>query len=339
MDVVENISLRALNTLALPARAEYFCRVDSLAELELALAHARRHRLAVTILGGGSNIVCAGDVAGLVIQIDIRGIAVTARSGDDIDITVGAGENWHALVTHCLHQGWHGLENLALIPGRVGAAPVQNIGAYGVELADVFVALDALTIPSGEHRRLSRNDCRFGYRDSLFKGARQDRYAITAVTLRLSRLPRVVLDYPSLQQAFAGMDSVTPQQVYTAVCDLRRLRLPDPAELPNAGSFFKNPIVSAATAKVLAARFPGLVTFPHTDGQVKLAAGWLIDQAGWKGIINSSGAGVHGEQALVLVNCGQCDGHALLALAADIQADIRQRFGVELELEPRVLGG
>lgn len=338
MAVLREASLHELNTLALPGRAEYFCRVDSGAELKLALAYANRHRLPVTVLGGGSNVVLAGDVAGLVIQIGIRGIEVVAERDDSVDIAIGAGENWHDLVTHCLARGWYGLENLALIPGSVGAAPVQNIGAYGVELRQFLVALEALTIDSVDTRLLDRESCGFGYRDSIFKGAARDRYVITAVTLRLSRIPRVVLDYPSLRQALAGAKQITPEQVYEAVCRLRRERLPDPAQLPNAGSFFKNPVVSAEFAEVLAARFPGLVEFPQADGRVKLAAGWLIDHAGWKGA-SRAGAGVHTEQALVLVNRGHCDGRALLALAGEIQADIRQRFGVQLELEPRVIGG
>jgi len=336
--VLGDISLRQLNTLALPGRAEYFCRVASAAELVEALAWARHRDLPVTLLGGGSNIVIAGNVAGLVIQLAMGGIEMVADDGDYVDINVGAGENWHGMVTLCLARGWCGLENLALIPGSVGAAPVQNIGAYGVEVEQFIVAVDVIALADGTPARIVRADCGFGYRDSVFKAAGQDRYAIVRVHLRLSWEPRLVLDYPLLKQALANRVEITPRQVFDTVCRLRRERLPDPATLPNAGSFFKNPVVHADVARHLSSRFPDMVMFPQADGTVKLAAGWLIDRAGWKGA-HRDGAAVHTRQALVLVNHGGCDGATLLALAADIQGDIRERFGVALELEPRVVGG
>lgn len=338
MTVLGDISLRRLNTLALPGRAEYFCRVASAAELLDALAWARQRGLPVTLLGGGSNIVVAGNVAGLVIQLGIRGIEMVADDGQYVEIKVGAGENWHDLVTLCLARGWCGLENLALIPGSVGAAPVQNIGAYGVEVKQFIIAVDVIALADSTHARIAQADCGFGYRDSIFKAAGQDHYAIVWVYLRLSRRPRLMLDYPLLKQALAEAAEVTPRVVFDTVCRLRRERLPDPAELSNAGSFFKNPVVSADVASRLSARFPDMVVFPQVDGRVKLAAGWLIDRAGWKGT-RRGGAAVHTHQALVLVNHGGCDGATLLALAADIQSDIRERFGVALELEPRVVGG
>ncbi len=338
MEIQRGVSLQPLNTLALPGNADRFCRVANPMELVAALAYARRHRLPVTVLGGGSNVVLAGDVPGLVIHMAITGIEVVADAGDRVRIRVGAGENWHGLVEHCLTQGWYGLENLALIPGSVGAAPVQNIGAYGVELSEVLVALDAVSIATGASQRFDHRACQFGYRDSVFKGAERDRQIITAITLELSRQPRLRLDYPSLQRALANAPApVTPQLVANAVCAVRRQTLPDPGVLPNAGSFFKNPVVSVATATTLIARWPDLVAYPQPEGLVKLAAGWLIERAGWRGA-RRNGAGVHCTQALVLVNCDGCDGRELLALAAAIQADILTKFGVALELEPRVLG-
>lgn len=339
MDIRPDVELRGFNTLALPGRAAQFATVTDLDEARAALAFARERGLAVTVLGAGSNVVLAGDLPGLLIRVAIRGRALMAQGGDQLELRLGAGEDWHATVEYSLAQGWYGLENLALIPGTVGAAPVQNIGAYGVELAQRFVALEALEIATGALRRFDRGECAFGYRDSFFKRAGHDRWLITSVTLALCRTPHLVLDYPALRAALAERPpaALTPAAVAAAVCALRRARLPDPAVLPNAGSFFENPVVLAEQAQALAARFPGLVTFPAPGGRVKLAAAWLIEQCGWKGVARD-GVAVHDRQALVLIHRGGGAG-ALLALAAAIRASVRARFGVELIPEPRILGG
>ena len=338
MDIQRDVELSPHNSLALAARAAYFVRVENVVEARAALDFARAHRLAVTVLGGGSNVVLAGDLPGLTLQIGIRGRALIAERGDAIHLEVGAGEDWHQTVEYCLARGWYGLENLALIPGTVGAAPIQNIGAYGVELESRFVALEAIAIATGATRRFARAECGFGYRDSLFKGAGRDAWLITSVTLALSRRPAPVLTYPALREALAAVPAaeITPEHIAAAVVALRRARLPDPARVPNAGSFFKNPVVSAERARALAIRFPDLVTFPAVDGGVKLAAAWLIERAGWKGVARA-GVGVHDQQALVLVNRGG-GAAALLALAREIRAAVVDQFGVELEPEPRVLG-
>lgn len=338
MEFQRDVALRPYNSLALSARAAHFVRVETVEEARAALDFARARELPVTVLGGGSNVVLAGDLPGLTIRVGIRGRTLVAERGDAVHLRVGAGEDWHGTVRHCLARGWYGLENLALIPGTVGAAPIQNIGAYGVELESRFLELEAIAIATGETRRFTRADCRFGYRDSLFKGAGRDAWLITAVTFVLGRRPAPVLTYPALREALADVPAaeITPERVAAAVIALRRARLPDPAQVPNVGSFFKNPMVGADQARRLAERFPGLVSFPGAGGGVKLAAAWLIERAGWKGVARA-GVGVHDRQALVLVNRGG-DAAALLALARDIRADVAERFGVELELEPRVLG-
>ncbi|WP_461481539.1 UDP-N-acetylmuramate dehydrogenase [Porticoccus sp.] len=330
------VSLQSFNTLALPARAEYLCRAETDEQLTEALCWARDRGLRVTVLGGGSNVVLADDIPGLVIAMAIPGIALGDREGEQLAVRVGAGENWHQLVLHSLARGWYGLENLSLIPGLAGAAPIQNIGAYGVELSERFLSLDAIHIRSGERLTMSAGECRFGYRDSYFKNAGRDQFVITAVTLALSVRPQLRLNYPALQQALAQRDpaELTPALVSEVVCDIRRSKLPDPAVIPNAGSFFKNPVISAAKAADLQAHFPGLVSYPQADGAVKLAAGWLVEQAGWKGVTRNA-VGVHQQQALVLVNRGG-SGAELLALADEIGQSVGDKFGVALELEPRV---
>ena len=302
LPIQQDVELTPYNTLALKARAEYFCRVTSAELLREVLDWARNKHLPVICLGGGSNIVLAGDLAGLVLLIDIGSMQVIEQNKDVVQVSIGAGKNWDETVRDCLARDWYGLENLALIPGKVGAAPIQNIGAYGVELSEVLVTLRAVDIDTGEVLTLSNADCRFGYRDSIFKGSLKNRMAIMDVTLGLSKMPRLRLDYPALAREIEGLAlPVTAQLVYDAVCSIRRRKLPDPATLPNVGSFFKNPLVSRQFAAALLVHHPELVCFPQADGRVKLAAGWLLEYAGWKGR-RSGCAGVHVDQALVLVN-------------------------------------
>jgi UDP-N-acetylmuramate dehydrogenase len=262
---------------------------------------------------------------------------VLQDDGDQVLVEAEAGEPWHPFVQWTLQHGLVGLENLSLIPGTVGAAPVQNIGAYGVELKDLFAGLTALDRHSGELREFSLNDCGFAYRDSLFK-REAGRWVILRVRFALHRAARLHLDYGPLRQRLAeqGIAEPTAVDVSQAICAIRREKLPDPAVLGNAGRFFKNPMVSAELAQRLTAEHADLVAYPQADGRVKLAAGWLIERAGWKGF-REGDAGVHRLQALVLVNYGQASGQQLLALAQRIQADILQRFAVDLEIEPNVL--
>ena len=350
MNIAANVSLQALNTLALAGRAEFFCRVCSHQSLIAALAYARDKKLRVTVLGGGSNVVLAGDVPGLVIQIATRGITRCEQSGDQQSVhwTAAAGENWHQFVQYTLAEKSYGLENLSLIPGLVGAAPIQNIGAYGLEISDRFVSLQALEISTGNTVSFSKSDCEFGYRESIFKQSAAGQFVITSVTLALSERPNVDITYPALAAALAGSPLsetapgapaivFSPQQVGEAVCRIRQQKLPDPAVQPNAGSFFKNPVISDERWRQLQVRHPQLPGYPQPDGGVKLPAAWLIDQAGWKGAAGQ-GCSVHREHALVLVNTAACSGRQLLQLAEEIIVDIERRFGILLVIEPPVLG-
>jgi len=328
------------NSLRLCSQATAVHSVRSLAEVNEALAWARAKALPVLPLGEGSNVVLQPRLRALALLVQVPGREVVADNGEYVTLRVGAGENWHALVVWSLASGYYGLENLALIPGTVGAAPIQNIGAYGCEVASFVVAVHARRISDGSHLTLSAAECEFGYRDSVFKQGLVDSVVITQVDLRLGRTPTANTQYPALSTALekAGCSgSTTPQQVFDAVVALRQARLPDPALEPNAGSFFKNPIVPHTLAEALKHQHADLPVFPTSGGEYKLAAAWLIEQAGWKGH-RAGPVGVHPGHALVLVNYAADAAPALLALAAEIQASVWQRFGVQLELEPRVYG-
>ncbi|MFA5630799.1 MAG: UDP-N-acetylmuramate dehydrogenase [Porticoccaceae bacterium] len=335
--IVENVSLTPYTTLALPGEAEFFCRVESDEDLEDALTHARDRRLAITLLGGGSNTVVNGRVSGLVILMATRALRILAEDADSVTLRVAAGENWHELVAYCLARGWHGLENLALIPGSAGAAPVQNIGAYGVELASLLCAVEVVHCHDGRHQTLSAAECELRYRDSIFKHALRGKVVIKAIVVRLTKKGRANLAYPELANTLRHLANPGPQDVFEAVCALRRSKLPDPQELANAGSFFKNPVLAAAAAQRLIAQCPDIPRYPQADGAVKFPAAWLIDRAGWKGVRRGA-VGVHDRQALVLVHQGGGTGAQLLALAAAIADDVRARYGVALEAEPVVVG-
>lgn len=331
--------LRDLNTLHLAARATRLQPVDDAADLPALTDALRQRDERVLVLGGGSNIVFASDFSGTVLQMRTRGIEVLARNDDSVLVAVAAGENWHDWVSHALDQGWHGLENLALIPGTVGAAPVQNIGAYGVELVDRLERVEAWDMQDRCWLDLTLADCAMGYRDSVFKHRLAGRAIIARVVFRLSLTPAVQAGYADLQRELLarGIAAPGPHDVFDAVCAVRRAKLPDPAVIGNAGSFFRNPVLSAVAAANLLASHPGAPHYPAADGSVKFAAAWFIDQCGWKGKRRGD-AGVHDRQALVLVNHGRASASQLLALAVDIQASVRERFGVDLEPEPVIVG-
>jgi UDP-N-acetylmuramate dehydrogenase len=333
-----DVPLDRLNTLGLPARARRLLRCRGVPEVAWGAALARREGWRRTVLGGGSNVVLSGDVDGLVLRMESRGIALARRTPAAHLVRAAAGESWHGLVMHCLAQGWHGLENLALIPGSVGAAPVQNVGAYGVELASLFDHLTAWDTATARRVRLDRRACGFGYRDSIFKRGAAGRYVILDVTLRLPRRWRPVADYADVRAALdaAGIAAPTPDDIARTVIAIRSAKLPDPAVLGNAGSFFKNPVVDAARFDALRARHPDLPGHRQADGGIKLPAAWLIDRAGWKGRAQG-GAAVHQRQALVLVNRGGASATDLLGLGSAIRADILRRYDVALEMEPVVL--
>lgn len=337
LQVRQRVSLKSYNSFAVEASARLFAEAHDDDQVRQALAYAAGQGLPVLLLGGGSNLLLTADVEALVLRMASRGIRVIQDDGERVLIEAEAGEPWHPFVQWTLQQGLVGLENLSLIPGTVGAAPMQNIGAYGVELKDVFAGLTALDRRSGELREFTLADCGFAYRDSLFK-REAGRWVILRVRFVLSRTAPLHLDYGPVRQRLAeqGIDAPTATDVGRAICAIRSEKLPDPALLGNAGSFFKNPLVSAELAQRLRAAHADLVAYPQADGLVKLAAGWLIERAGWKGF-REGDAGVHRLQALVLVNYGQASGQQLLALAQRIQADIAQRFAVVLEIEPNVL--
>lgn len=335
--VQSRVSLKAYNSFAVDVAARRFAEAHDDDQVREALAYARQQQLPVLLLGGGSNMLLTADVEALVLRMASRGIRVLQDDGERVLVEVEAGEPWHPFVQWTLLQGLVGLENLSLIPGTVGAAPMQNIGAYGVELKDLFVGLTALDRRSGELREFSLDDCGFAYRDSLFK-QEAGRWVILRVRFALNRTAALHLEYGPLRQRLAewGVTAPTAVDVSQAICAIRSEKLPDPAVLGNAGSFFKNPLVSVELAQRLGAEHADLVAYPQADGRVKLAAGWLIERAGWKGF-REGDAGVHRLQALVLVNYGQATGQQLLALAQRIQADVFRRFAVDLEIEPNVL--
>ena len=332
----EQVSLKPFNTFGIDVKARYFTQAHSDEDVREALAQARQRELAVHVIGGGSNLLLTRDIDAVVLHMASRGRRVMSDDGDRVVVEAQAGEPWHPFVQWSLAQGYCGLENLSLIPGTVGAAPMQNVGAYGVEIKDVFAGLTALDRETGELRDFSLEDCAFGYRDSVFK-RNPGRWLILRVRFALSHELQAHLDYGPVRQRLAeqGVEQPTAQAISDAICSIRREKLPDPAELGNAGSFFKNPVVSAEQVARIRAQYPGVVAYPQADGQVKLAAGWLIEQAGWKGY-REGDAGVHRLQSLVLVNYGQASGAQVHALAQRIQADILERFGVALEMEPNL---
>lgn len=328
--VVENYSLDSLNTLGFPASAEYFCKVSSEADLVAALTLADEHQWPITLLGGGSNLVLTQDIHGLVIQIAIMGREQRAQQ-----VVLGAGESWHdAVVWSVLSCGLQGLECLALIPGTVGAAPVQNIGAYGVELADLNPVVRAWDRNHREFVEMDSSQADYGYRNSLFKQQR-DRFVITQVHLDLSPSQPAPIRYPDLVSELDGATSAEPSELMEAVVQVRRRKLPDPSELGNVGSFFENPVVDDQQAAELRAQFPDMPIYPVPSGS-KLSAGWLIDQAGWKGH-RRGGVGVSERHALVLVHYGNEKGQSLMELASSIQSSVQSRFGVWLQPEPRII--
>jgi UDP-N-acetylmuramate dehydrogenase len=336
LHVQAGVSLKPFNTFGVAVQAKAFAQAHDDDDVRQALAYSAEHGLPLLVIGGGSNLLLTGDIQALVLRMASRGVRTLSDDGEGVIIEAEAGEEWHGFVLSTLELGLSGLENLSLIPGTVGAAPMQNIGAYGVEIKDVFHSLTALDRQTGELRDFTLNECAFAYRDSLFK-QQPARWLILRVRFALTRVAQLHLEYGPVRQRLheQGISQPTPMDVSRAICAIRAEKLPDPAVLGNAGSFFKNPLVTASLAAELRREHPGLVGYPQADGQVKLAAGWLIEQAGWKGFRDGD-AGVHRLQSLVLVNYGTATGLQLLNLAQRIQADIAQRYNVTLDMEPNL---
>ncbi|MDG1570759.1 UDP-N-acetylmuramate dehydrogenase [Robiginitalea sp. M366] len=337
MRLERNVSLKPYNTFGMHEEASHFVRVTSLDTLREAL---RTPGVPPPfLLSGGSNLLLTGPLEALVLYMDTRGREIVYEDGDTVRLRVLGGEIWHDLVMWTLEQGYGGLENLALIPGKTGTAPVQNIGAYGVELKDVMHSCQAVELATGKLREFSREACRFGYRDSIFKNEARGQYAIWSVTLELTcRNHRIRDQYGAIRQQLEqeGISSPTPADVARAVIAIRSSKLPDPARLGNSGSFFKNPVVQGPVYERLKEQYTDLPGYPQADGSVKVPAGWLIEHLGFKGIRRGD-AGVHAQQALVLVNYGQARGSEILALAREIQEKVQQAFGIVLEPEVNVL--
>jgi UDP-N-acetylmuramate dehydrogenase len=338
MQIESGVSLKPYNTFGLPAVAHTLVRIASDADVRRVVDDPKLGRAPKFILGGGSNIILTRDMPQVVLKVEVRGMRIVEERADACIVEAGAGENWHDFVAYTIGQGCFGLENLALIPGTVGAAPVQNIGAYGVELKDRFESLDAVDLVTGRSVTLRAPICGFGYRDSAFKHSLAGRSVITRVRFRLPRPWQPVLGYLDIQRKIAetGIGAPDARQLFDWVCAIRRAKLPDPAAVGNAGSFFKNPVVTPEQCRDIIGRDPEIVHYPLPDGSVKLAAGWMIDACGWKG--KSVGqAGVYEKQALVLVNRGAAIGSEVMTLARAIQESVYGRFGIRLEPEPVVV--
>lgn len=330
--IIENASLKAYNTFGIDARARWLSSFANQEELSGSL-----NGQPLLILGGGSNILFTHDFDGLVLRNEIKGIELVREDEQYVYIRAGAGERWHGFIQHALQRNWAGVENLSLIPGSVGAAPMQNIGAYGVEIKDVFHELSAYHLEEKKVYTFSLNDCEFGYRESAFKQRYKGQFVILDVTFRLTRVPHFHTEYGDIRTELEkmGVQELTIQAVSDAVIHIRRTKLPDPAEIGNAGSFFKNPTVSPAQFDVLKASFPDIVGY-HRPVGIKLAAGWLIEQCGWKGY-RKGDAGCHARQALVLVNYGHASGREIYDLSEEILQSVKTKFGVELEREVNII--
>jgi UDP-N-acetylmuramate dehydrogenase len=336
MQIQQNISLKQYNTFGIDAMARFFSAFSSTGQLaELADSFPALSKL---ILGGGSNILFTKNVEGLVLKNEIMGIQKIKEDENFVYVQAGAGENWHQFVQTCIANNWCGVENLSLIPGHVGATPMQNIGAYGVEIKEVFYELEAFHLQDKKPYTFTLQDCEFGYRESVFKKRYKGQFVILQVTYKLSRQPRLNTGYGAIEQELERMKVQQPtiRDVSQAVINIRSSKLPDPQKIGNAGSFFKNPSVSKEQFQLLHASFPDIVGYQNADGSVKLAAGWLIEQCGWKGFRRGD-AGCHARQALVLVNYGSASGQEIYRLSEEIMQSVKAKFGVALEREVNIV--
>jgi UDP-N-acetylmuramate dehydrogenase len=338
MLVKENYSLRTSNSFGIAANTRFFTEVNSQEEIVEVLTYKGYQGVEKLWLGGGSNILLKGNFQGAVVKVNLMGIKLDKEDDHYYYVSGGAGENWHDFVTYCIDHDYSGVENLSLIPGNVGAAPMQNIGAYGVELKEVFYSLEAINVHSGELVSFSNADCHFGYRTSIFKEKEKGNFVICEVTFRLKKNAEFNVSYGALQQQLEKMQlkELSISAISKAVCSIRRSKLPNPDSIGNAGSFFKNPIIDNAFFESLKKDFPDIVGFANTDSNTKVAAGWLIEQCGWKGK-RVGDAGVHEDHALVLANYGIATGEEIFNLSEDIKASVIAKFGISLEREVNVI--
>ena len=336
MSNLQNTSLKAYNTFGIDVAAEHLISIESTGELVKTLAEINQKEL--LILGGGSNVLFMNDFKGTVLLNKLEGISLVDENEAHVWVKAGGGVNWHEFVLHCIHQNWAGIENLSLIPGSVGAAPMQNIGAYGVEIKNVFHELEAVEISSGKIKTFSNKECQFGYRESVFKRALKGQYLISSVIFKLDKKPTFKTSYGAITNELENMKvtELSIQAISNAVINIRRSKLPDPKVTGNAGSFFKNPVVPISLVENIKKEYPEAAAYPVDNNSMKLAAGWLIDKAGWKGKTYGN-YGVHPKQALVLVNYGGATGQNIYDLSTEILTDIKSKFGVELEREVNIV--
>lgn len=338
MEIQENVSLLPLNTFGLDYKTRFYCEIHSIEDLkELRNSLVWRNQPSL-VLGGGSNILLTQDFEGLVVKINILGKEIIQEDKSSVLLKIGAGENWHELVFWCLKKKYGGIENLSLIPGTVGAAPMQNIGAYGVEIRDVFQSLTAMDLSNGEIREFNNQQCKFGYRYSVFKGPLKNKYIISDVTLRLTKKDHHLnTSYYALADKFKDVESknIDIKAISDAVIEIRKSKLPDPVIIGNSGSFFKNPIIESKKFNHILSKYENIPNYPADNGFVKIPAAWLIDTCGWKGF-REGNIGVHDKQALVLVNHGGGDGTAIKNLALLIRKSVKEKFDIDLEPEVNI---
>lgn len=335
--ILENVSLKTFNSFGIDAKARYFCEIDEILKLHALLTNPRWKKIPKLILGEGSNILLTQDFEGLALKIRLKGIQKIKEDADHVWITAGAGENWHRFVLYCIEQGYGGVENLSLIPGTVGAAPMQNIGAYGVELTQVFDSLTAIGMEDLKARVFVHAECQFGYRESIFKNRVKNQFIITDVTFRLNKNPCFHVEYGALKQCLSEKEqALNIQTISDAVIQIRTQKLPDPRVIGNAGSFFKNPIISSEHFERLRRQFPQIPHFPVDEVRCKIPAAWLIEQCQWKGF-RQGDIGVHQHHALVLVNYGQGKGKDIYQLALNIQKSVLEKFAIEILPEVNIV--
>ena len=338
MNIIENYPLLKLNTFGVDVKAKYFVSINTINELIEIKKNNVFKDLQLLILGGGSNILFTKDFDGLVILNNIKGKEIIDQNHQSVFLKIGAGENWHELVMYCVDNGWGGIENLSLIPGNTGTAPMQNIGAYGVEIKETFVELEALEIASGKIVKFNNSDCEFGYRESVFKNKMKNQYIILNITLELKKNPVLNINYGDVKAILENQNIKNPsiKDVSNAIIIIRQSKLPDPKKIGNSGSFFKNPIVNLNQLELIKKKYPNAVSYKINEDEFKIAAGWMIERAGWKGK-KFNNYGVHEKQALVLVNYGLANGMEIFDLSEKIILDIKDKFGITLQTEVNII--
>ena len=344
MQIKSNFSLKSCNTFGIDVTARLFVEVKDITELRSIITSAEYQNIPKFILGGGSNILFTGDFKGMVIKIAMKGIKVIKEDTSNVWVRAGAGEIWHEFVTYCIENNFTGIENLSLIPGLVGAAPIQNIGAYGVEVKEVFEELQGLSIEEGNEQIFTSAECAFGYRDSVFKNELKDKFVVTSVTLKLNKKPKFNVSYGAIKEVLKEMNvrEISARALGEAVCQIRRSKLPDPSEIGNAGSFFKNPEIDLSTQagrsffEEIKKQYADIVSYPLKNGNIKIPAGWLVERSGWKGK-RIGNTGTYKDHALVLVNYGGATGNEIKEAAMKIQDSVKKKFGITLKNEVNVI--